>query len=273
MHLAAPAGAADLVGAFAWDRDASDHGGFSAIEVGPDGRDFVALSDRTGIVRGTFRREDGAITGVEAGPMMPLTDLRGGPMDRDYGDSEGLAMAADGGLYVSFEGTPRVWRYDGDDATGLPRHPDFDLLAGNRALEALAIDGQGRLYTLPERPLGDLPFPVWRLDGDAWALAFTLPDGGYAIAGADFDDRGRLYLLERRFLGVGFQSRVRRVTIGDGRATADDVLLETELRQHDNLEGLAVWRDAEGALRLTMISDDNFNFLQRTEIVEYRVPD
>jgi hypothetical protein len=41
---------------------------------------------------------------------------------------------------------------------------------------------------------------------------------------------------------------------------------------HDNLEGLDVWADAEG-LRATMISDDNFRFFQRTEIVDYRLPD
>ena len=43
--------------------------------------------------------------------------------------------------------------------------------------------------------------------------------------------------------------------------------------RHDNLEGLAVWRDDSGAIRLTMISDDNFNLLQRTELVEYAVPE
>jgi hypothetical protein len=48
--------------------------------------------------------------------------------------------------------------------------------------------------------------------------------------------------------------------------------LETVPRTHDNLEGIAVWRDAEGFIRLTMISDDNGRApFQRTEFVEYRV--
>jgi len=42
---------------------------------------------------------------------------------------------------------------------------------------------------------------------------------------------------------------------------------------HDNLEGVSVWRDADGALRATLVSDDNFRFLQQTEIVEYLLPD
>ena len=34
-----------------------------------------------------------------------------------------------------------------------------------------------------------------------------------------------------------------------------------------------MWRDEAGAIRLTMISDDNFNFFQRTQLVEYTVPE
>ena len=63
------------------------------------------------------------------------------------------------------------------------------------------------------------------------------------------------------------RARVRRMAL-DG--TGIETLIETA--RHDNLEGLAVWQAADG-LRLTMISDDNFRWFQRTEIVEYRVID
>ena len=48
------------------------------------------------------------------------------------------------------------------------------------------------------------------------------------------------------------------------------MLLESRPLQYDNLEGISVWQDAQG-IRLTLISDDNFGLLQRTELVEYRV--
>ena len=51
----------------------------------------------------------------------------------------------------------------------------------------------------------------------------------------------------------------------------DDTLLETPTGTHENLEGLAVWRDPEGRLRLTMVADDNFNLFLRNQIVEYRL--
>ena len=76
-------------------------------------------------------------------------------------------------------------------------------------------------------------------------------------------------MLERDFLGIGFRSRVRRFDLTGGN---EQVLLETRLRAHDNLEGISVWQDEQG-LRMTLISDDNFRAFQRTEIVEYRLTD
>jgi hypothetical protein len=37
------------------------------------------------------------------------------------------------------------------------------------------------------------------------------------------------------------------------------------------MEGLDVHRDADGALVLTMISDDNFSLLQRTLLLQFRL--
>jgi hypothetical protein len=52
----------------------------------------------------------------------------------------------------------------------------------------------------------------------------------------------------------------------------EKMLLRKGIGIHDNLEGLAVWRDELDRIRLTMISDDNFRLVQRTEIVEYVLP-
>ena len=39
----------------------------------------------------------------------------------------------------------------------------------------------------------------------------------------------------------------------------------------DNMEGIALWRDAKGALRLSLISDNNFNVIQRTLFMDFEV--
>ena len=39
----------------------------------------------------------------------------------------------------------------------------------------------------------------------------------------------------------------------------------------ENMEGIAVWRDASGRTRLTLISDDNFTGLLRTLLLDFVV--
>lgn len=266
---------AGFIGAFSWQMDDDLFGGFSAIELAADGLSFVLLSDRGGFTRGTFLRDgDGRIIDIIADPVALLRGKGDDPLEKGRNDSEGLAIAPDGTAFVSFEGIARVLRYDMVDgpATNLPTPPEFSRLQRNSALEALAIGPDGTLYTLPERS-GELtrPFPVWRFRGGSWDQPFALRrDGGYLPVAADFGPDGRFYLLEREFHGLaGFSSRVRSFALSDTALSDERTDLETSAGQHDNLEGLSVWRDASGAIRLTMVSDDNFRFFQTTEIVEY----
>ncbi|WP_417207797.1 esterase-like activity of phytase family protein [Antarctobacter sp.] len=265
---------AEFMGRIDWPASMHRLGGFSGLEVTDDGTRFVALSDRSRIVTGQFIRKGGRLVGVENAPAVRLRTERSRFLSRALNDAEGLALSASNVTYISFEGTHRVWAYkDYGTAIPLPRPEAFSLMAGNAGFEALAIDAQDRLYTLPERS-GQLtrPFPVWRYDGTDWAQVFTLPRrGGFLPVGADFGPDGRFYLLERGFSGIAFRTRVRRFTLSDDRIVREEVLIETPAHRHGNLEGLSVWRDAAGALRLTMVSDDNFMSFQRSEFVEYRV--
>lgn len=268
---------ARLLGSYVWTEPWEGFGGVSALELEPDGATFMALSDRALAIRGRLSRDvTGAVSGVEVLSHEPLRDPQGHPLSRGRGDSEGLALAPDGTAWISFEGKGgnarvRVEARDGLPAAALPTDPDWSRLRQNRGLEALAVGPDGALYALPERPpSGDRDIPVYRFQGGAWDLAFRLPvRDGFAVAGADVGPDGRLYLLERDLAGLGFRTGIRRVNL-DG--TGDVALLTTATGTHDNLEGIAVWQDAEG-LRATLVSDDNFRFFQRTEIVDYRLPD
>jgi hypothetical protein len=64
---------------------------------------------------------------------------------------------------------------------------------------------------------------------------------------------------------------VRRFDVSEDQIGKGELILQTNAGTHDNLEGLSVWQDNTGVIRLTMISDDNFNILQHTEFVEYRL--
>ncbi|MBY6003320.1 esterase-like activity of phytase family protein [Salipiger bermudensis] len=276
LAAAASGGEARFTASFTWTLDDPAFGGLSGLELSEDGTRFTAISDRAHIVSGTLERKDGRIVAVRSGPIEELMDEHGQPQRITRGDSEGLALGPDGRAFVSYEGIARVWAYDTPSRAMLLSRPDFFRgLQANSSLEALAIDAQGRLYTLPERS-GELtrPFPVWRYDNGRWTEPYHIPRrGGFLAVGADIGPDGRFYLLEREFTGIGFRSRVRRFDMTEDALTEETTLFESHLLRHDNLEGIAVWRDAAGAIRLTMISDDNFNFFQRTELVEYTVPE
>ncbi|MGH1412352.1 MAG: esterase-like activity of phytase family protein [Pelagimonas sp.] len=276
--LAAPAAAphaVQFVGSYTWPASAHHLGGFSGLELADDGKTFTVISDRGDLLTGTFKRRDRKIAGLSTSAATRLTDHKGRALKGWKTDSEGLAIRPDGRVFISFEGEHRVWAYGGTqkEATRLPQHQAFRSLQGNSGIEALAINAKGHLFAIPERS-GKLtrPFPVWRFNGKGWSQPFSLRrSGGFLPVGADFGPDGMLYLLEREFTGIGFRSRVRRFDIDGAKVKREETLFETGVWRHDNLEGLSVWRDSSGDIRLTMISDDNFRTLQRTEFVEYRV--
>lgn len=272
-----PVGPAHEAGRFAWNVDAAYFGGFSGLEVAENGLDFTALSDRGHYLRGRFKRDNaGNLTGAEIQEITALVPPRAGAWHAYQIDSEGLAIGADGLTFISFEGIHTVYRFDDlkDPANPLPRHADFARMIPNASLEALAIAPDGTLYTLPERS-GNLtrPFPVYRFQNGTWDQPFSLPRrDDFLPVGADIGPDGRFYLLERRFSLIrGFASRVRSFTITDDGFSDEVLLFQSQPGRYYDLEGLAVWRDMAGQIRLTMISDDNFNFLQSTEVVEYVV--
>lgn len=250
---------------FVWEVDAPWFGGISGIEVFDSGRSFFAVSDRGVMLRGQFVRDpDGRIVAVVVDEHAQMLDAEGQPLRGRRDDSEGLALAEDGTLYTSFEGLARL-RAEGDPPRMLPRDAAFDDFARNAGFEAVAITADGALLAIPEDVADGGDFPVWRFRGGAWDVPFFIPrDGAFLPVGADVGPDGRLYVLERALTGPGFRSRVRVFTTeGGGGAT----VFESRTGLYDNLEGISVWYDGAGIV-LTMVSDDNFRFFQRTEIVE-----
>lgn len=276
---ASPTPPPGFLDAFHWMMDAPRFGGFSGIEVSENGRNIIVLSDRGAFTTGQITRDEaGRIASISAKPVQPLQGADGKPLKPGLSDSEGIALAADGSVYISFEGRARVLFYPelGGPAENLPSPPDFKAMQENSALEALAIDAKGVLYTLPERSGGEhKPFPVYRFKNGKWDKRLQIPrDGGYLPVGADFGPDDKFYLLERDFRGLaGFSSRLRRFGLGPKGFDKGETLLETPVGLYDNLEGVSVWRDTAGHLIATMVSDDNFKFFLRSQIVEYQLPD
>ncbi len=268
----------DYMGTHVWTHDDPNFGGFSGIEISADGTRFHALTDRAHLYRGSIERDaEGGITAMRIEDRANLRDSDGVPLPAGLmGDSEGIAIGTDGRIWVSFEGLHRVLVYDDPDepAIRLPYPPELPGMTMNKGLEALAIRDDGTLIAVPEQSVHrSIPFTVLAFDGTWSRMTQIRRDPHWLAVGADFGPDGRFYLLERDFLGpLGFRSRVRRMLLTDNGPQDEEILLESRPMQFDNLEGISVWQDNKG-IRITLISDDNFLFLQRTEVVEYRLQD
>lgn len=268
---------AQLDGAFRWQIPKRWFGGFSAIEVYENGQRFIALSDRGYVVEGAFSREQGSISGIyDVSRTRVLRPEGHFAKQTGWRDSEGLARFPDGNLVMSFEGEHRLERFTAPGALPreMPWHDEFDDMKVNGGFEAVAVDDKGLIFAMPEVPIAEEDaIQVYVLEDESWGRAFTLSrDKQFQPVGADIGPDGRLYILERGFNGLGFRTRARSFDISSGEATSEKLLFSRSVGKHDNLEGISVWQDNDGAIRLTMISDDNFRFLQRTEFVEYVLP-
>ena len=244
-------------------------GGLSGLLMQNTGQRALILNDQGQLFNlALLRSEDGKLEDFVLQSSRVLNFY--GPRNRP--DTEGIAEGPDGGIYVSIEDPMTVLSYlPGtywpDSETPLPR---IRRLSRNRGLEALAIDAEGRLVTLPETvPWGRDGFPIFRFESGGWSIVTEVPNrAGFYMVGADFGPDGALYLLERAVSLLGFRARILRIWL-DAPGRAPEILFESNVNQFDNLEGLSVWTDAQGQLRVTVVSDDNFLRFQESEMVEF----
>ncbi|MFN4100102.1 MAG: esterase-like activity of phytase family protein [Pararhodobacter sp.] len=234
---------------------------FSGIAT-QDGTDIYLLSDHGFIAHARVERGYAQrIEGMQLRQIAVLADEDGYPLSTGMRNSEGLAIGPDGSFYVAFEQHNRVLRYRelGGPAEHLGLHRDFSRLRAGRGLESVAVAGDGSLYTIPERPArATYGFPSYRWRNGAWEDGFRLPmDGQFLPVGADFGPDGLLYVLEREYGERGLRSQVRRFTVRGQAISQGQWVMRSEYGQFGNLEGLSVFRDRTGRIRLMMVSDDD----------------
>ncbi|MFD2858381.1 esterase-like activity of phytase family protein [Seohaeicola zhoushanensis] len=121
--VGADAAAADglrHVGTFEWKTEAVI--GISGLEVAADGLSFQAVGDRGWYLSGRFQRQDGRISGLTLDRLLPILGNDGLPVAArrvgDWADAEGLAVAPDGGYWISFERWAHVARYTAPELGG-----------------------------------------------------------------------------------------------------------------------------------------------------------
>ncbi len=247
-----------------------DFGGLSGLLIHADGSAGTVLSDRGYLFPVTFKRAaNGALIGISIGDGQSLNTFLG---DEDRMDSEALAITRSGDLLVGFERPSRMETLtDGGFETAARQpFPNAGLRRGNKGLEALAAHPNGSMVVgLQETPAkGEDSIAIYALGSDEPAPIGHLPyDKPFQVTGADFGPDGRLYILERAFSFLGFRTRVRSLDLATPEIPPV-THFQSALGDYDNLEGISVWADTSGTTRVTLVSDDNFLSILRSEIVE-----
>lgn len=263
-----------------------EFGGLSALRVAGDGDRFLSLSDKGRWLRGRFVYRDGRLVGITNAEMAPILAADGRPITAlGWYDTESLAE--DGGtLYVGLERVNRVLRFDygrfGLQARGQPvaLPPEIAKLPNNRGLECLVVIPKpladaGTLVAISERGLDAAGNIKGFLIGGQRPGTFSVKrSDDFDITDCAIGPAGDLFLLERRFSWTsGVAMRVRLVplaTVQPGATVDGKMLITADMGyQIDNMEGLSVHRDKAGDTVLTMISDDNFSFVQRTILLQF----
>ncbi len=269
-------------------------GGLSGLGfAGPDGR-LVMVSDRGNFISGQLIYDEAlrplSLVGVR---IDPIQNSRGDELPRAYTrDAEALAVVERDGvptaIRVGFENLTRVADFTLADAipTGAAREvriPDWlSDTRTNETLEAVCIappaspiagstllltegimddDGQHSAYLLGQNDKGPLSY----ISGEG-----TVPTD------CAFLPNGDLLVLERGIALFTFNMRLMRVAAADVKAGAHmqgSQLLQSSGLDIDNMEALAVHPGPDGATRITIVSDNNFNDWERNLLLEFGLPE
>lgn len=255
-------------------------GGLSGLDISPDGRQALFVSDTGSWVQAALRYDGGGrLAGVGAAEIGRLLRPDGKPVGgKASADAESLARVGDG-LAVAFERDHRIWLYRGapnpflDRPQPLPIPPDLRKAPANGGVEALAALGDGRLVLFAEDFPPSAPYTYgWIRERGGWQRFRYERTGLFRPTGAAPLPGGDLLILERRFTWIGgLASRLARVSpsalTGDGPVRSVELArLEPPLLV-ENFEGIDVRRDDAGRTLVYLVSDNNFNLLQKTVLL------
>lgn len=267
-----------------------DFGGLSALRLDDKGERFVSLSDKGNWFTGRIAYAGAAMAGltdVQAGPMLGSD---GRPLEaRGWYDSESLAF--DGSTaYVGFERVHQIVKFDfGRDGIlargeALPQPAGMRKLPDNRSLESLVVVPKdkasplaGMLLAISERGLDSAGhIQAWIIGGKVPETFAVRRTKKYDISDAALMPSGDLLLLERKFSLFGDTGiRIRRIPLADVTAGAvidGPTIFEADLGYEiDNFEGIATHVTDGGETVITLLSDNNFSFLQRTLLMQFAV--
>ena len=273
-------------GGIAMTANSRNFGGWSDLDVSTDGRTLTTISDEGAWLTAIIDYDDKSnLAGLSAGRIGSLRGLDGQPLaDKVMADAESMARLPDGSWLIAFERRHRFWRYSTIDATPVPFEGPVELprQPANGGVEALAALADGRIVAISEELLDKPGSLMGWIGTPAEGGRYTWSTFSYAKT-ASFKPTaltqlpdGSLATLERHFDGVNVHCRVMRFPLAELKTGA--TVAATELARLssssyliDNMEGLSATKGPRGETLLWLISDDNFNPLQRNILLLFEL--
>ena len=261
-------------------------GGISGLTIEPDGVRFLAITDNGSWLRGRIEYQNGRPAGIAGAEMAPILGADGNPLAaRGWYDVEALTEL-DGLHYIGIERVEQIvrlnYRKDGLLARGelVPVPPDFKTFDHNASLECLAAPPKGSaldgsLIVITERSLDAAGnHRSFLMKGSKVERFSVARSDDFDVTDCTMLPPGDLLLLERRFTQArGPAMRIRRIALDAIKPDAlvdGKILIEADLGyQIDNMEGIAVHRNTAGETIITLVSDDNFSFIQRNLLLQF----
>jgi hypothetical protein len=265
----------EQVGFLNVDRNEKDYGGFSGLVIKNEGSEALVITDKSFFFVFELQRdEDDILTGYSVIRKGQILSSKGEHLNGRNTDSESIAMDANNNYYISFESNHRIMMHKEVEGRGafIPKHPMFRKLPVNKGIEALAIDNDNRLIAIPEKPpSGFSDIPIFRLQKNTWEIIkYVEIKDNFLVTDAEMLPQGLLLILERKFSWTqGFKTRFRLISLDKFDTKEPITVFTSTANQFDNLEGLTLWKDKKGEMRILTVSDDNFHPLQQSEIREF----
>ena len=269
-------------------------GGISSFVISPNGEKILGISDRGLWLTATITYDqNNHLVNLNNGRMAPLKNIQN-HTEGHARDPEALTAVDGSGYVVSFE-SPHTLRYfqankpydygslltaSAEELTFAPDMPDsYVSLPQNLGIEALTTMPDGRMLAFSENTLtreGVTLAQGWIIGrGRVEALSYEI-DPAYRPTDMATLPNGDILVLERHFsLAKGMAARLIQLPIKSikiGQSIKGTVIADLAYPFNlDNMEGLAVRQNKAGETLVYIMSDNNYNRLQRNLLMMFKI--